>query len=197
MCRNGRRTGKGWRHFSFLTKHRVRHTCEPCWHNNCEIYTCHCQGFEKSRNLGGKGVSFGTGVAAPFVACLTAVRRRAPTSLNHGSHDRRVVAASSISLGVRSLHNGCGCLVVASSYSFTHGRQQANEKHCQEEICVRRNARRQVLFELPHENTWLEALHFHGEAEQFKVGLPFALSKLSKQSTFQTVKRVIGLVADI
>ncbi len=23
--------------FSFLTNYRVRHTCEPCWHNNCDI----------------------------------------------------------------------------------------------------------------------------------------------------------------
>ncbi len=33
-----------------------------------------------------------------------------------------------------------------------------------------------MLFELSHENTGLEALHFHGKAKQFEVRLPFALS---------------------
>jgi hypothetical protein len=48
-----------------------------------------------------------------------------------------------------------------------------------------------MLFELSHENIGLEALHFHGKAKQFKVGLRFALSKLSQQSIFQKVKRLI------
>jgi hypothetical protein len=45
-----------------------------------------------------------------------------------------------------------------------------------------------VLF---HENTGLEALHFHGKVKQFKVRLPLALSKLFRQSIFQKVKRLI------
>jgi hypothetical protein len=45
-----------------------------------------------------------------------------------------------------------------------------------------------MLFELSHENTGLEALHFHGKAKQFKVRLPFALAKLSKQSIFHQVE---------
>jgi hypothetical protein len=48
-----------------------------------------------------------------------------------------------------------------------------------------------MLFELSHENTGLAALHFLGKAKQFKVRLPFALSKLPKQSIFQKVKRLI------
>jgi hypothetical protein len=58
--------------------------------------------------------------------------------------------------------------VVASSYHFTHGRRQANKKHGQEQISVRRNPQREMLFKLPHEKAGLEALHFHGEAKQFK-----------------------------
>jgi hypothetical protein len=50
---------------------------------------------------------------------------------------------------------------------------------------------REMLFELSHENTGLEALHFHGKAKQFKVRLQFALSKLSKQSIFQKVEWLI------
>jgi hypothetical protein len=48
-----------------------------------------------------------------------------------------------------------------------------------------------MLFALSHENTGLEALHFHGKAKQFKVRLPFAFSKLSKQSVFQKIERLI------
>jgi hypothetical protein len=54
-----------------------------------------------------------------------------------------------------------------------------------------------MLFELPHENAGLEALHFHGEAEQFKIRLPFALSELPKQSIFQAIKRFIRIIPDI
>ncbi len=54
-----------------------------------------------------------------------------------------------------------------------------------------------MLFELSHENTGLEALHFHGKAKQFKVRLSFALSKLSKQSVFQKIKRLISVVAGV
>jgi hypothetical protein len=54
-----------------------------------------------------------------------------------------------------------------------------------------------MLFEFPYENTGLEALHFHREVKQFKVGLPLALSILPKQSIFQTIKRVLRLVADM
>ncbi len=43
---------------SFLTKHWVEHTCEPYGGSNCEIYTRHCQGFERSKNHVGKGGDF-------------------------------------------------------------------------------------------------------------------------------------------
>ncbi len=45
-----------WRQSSFPTKHRVKHTCEPCGRSNCEIYTRCCQGFKRNKNQGGKGV---------------------------------------------------------------------------------------------------------------------------------------------
>ncbi len=54
-----------------------------------------------------------------------------------------------------------------------------------------------MLFKLSHKNTRLKALHFHGKAKQFKVRLPFALSKLSKQSIFQKVERLVRVVTDI
>jgi hypothetical protein len=62
---------------------------------------------------------------------------------------------------------------------------------------VRVHSWKEVLFELPHENTGLEALHFHGEAKQFKIWLPFALFELPKQSILQTIKRFIQIIADI
>jgi hypothetical protein len=55
--------------------------------------------------------------------------------------------------------------VGASSYCFSHGRQQANQKHGKEEIIVGGNSWREMLLELPHENTGFEALHFHVEAK--------------------------------
>jgi hypothetical protein len=43
---------------SFPTKHRAKRTCEPCGRSSCEIYKCHCQGFETNKNLAGKGGDF-------------------------------------------------------------------------------------------------------------------------------------------
>jgi hypothetical protein len=48
-----------------LTKHRVEHTCEPCWRNNCEICTRHCQGSVRNRNLSGRGGDFWIGCYRP------------------------------------------------------------------------------------------------------------------------------------
>jgi hypothetical protein len=53
------------------------------------------------------------------------------------------------------------------------------------------------LFELFHENTGFEALHFYRKAEYFKRGPPLALSKLPMQSVFQKVERLGRVVADI
>jgi hypothetical protein len=55
---------------SFLTKHRVKHTCEPCGHNSCEIYRYHCQGFETNKIRVGRGATFGAGIATHFVTSL-------------------------------------------------------------------------------------------------------------------------------
>jgi hypothetical protein len=53
------------------------------------------------------------------------------------------------------------------------------------------------LFEFPHENAGLEALHVHGESKQLEVRLPLAFSKLSKQNSCQKIERMIRIVADI
>jgi hypothetical protein len=73
--------------------------------------------------------TFGTGVAVPIVAPLPAGGSRAPTFLSRGRRDHRVVAASSVSQGLRSLNCVRGCLVVPRAYRFSHQGRQANEKH--------------------------------------------------------------------
>jgi hypothetical protein len=70
-------------------------------------------------------------------------------------------------------------------------------KNCNKKIVVRWYSLREMLFKLSHENTGLEALHFHGKVKQFKVRLPLALAKLSKQSIFHKVERLIWVVADV
>jgi hypothetical protein len=54
-----------------------------------------------------------------------------------------------------------------------------------------------MLFELSYENMGFKALHFHGKVKQFKVGLPFALSKLPKQSMFKKTEWLGRVVTDI
>ncbi len=84
----------------------------------------------------GGGATFGAGVTPPLVASPPAVRSRAPTSLSCGSRDCRVVAASSISQGIRGLHHGRSCHVIASSYHLTLGWWQTHKKHGQKKIIV-------------------------------------------------------------
>ncbi len=150
---------------------------------------------ESVKSGAGRRTTFGTGVAVPFVVRLPASGSRAPTSVSRSGRNHWVVAASSIPQGVPSLNRVRGCLVVSCAYRFSHGGRQTNEKHGHKKICVWRNSRRQVLLELPHENAGLEALHVHGEPKQFKIRLP--LSKLSEQSSFQEIERMIRIVADI
>ncbi len=71
----------------------------------------------------GRGVTFGAGVDAPFVASLPVVGSRAPTTLSQGGCDCRVVAASSIPEGVCSFHHSRSRPVGARSYRFSHGRR--------------------------------------------------------------------------
>ncbi len=103
----------------------------------------------------------------------------------------------SIPQGICSLHHGCSRSVGASSYCFFSWMAEGGSKtfkgkgHCQVYSC------REILFELSHENTGLKALHFHGKAKQFKVGLPLALSKLSKQSIFQKIEQISRVITDI
>ncbi len=66
-----------------------------------------------------------------------------------------------------------------------------NQKHCEKKIVVWADTIRKMLLEFLHEDAGLEALHLHGELEQLKMGLPFALSKLPKQNFFQKIKRLI------
>jgi hypothetical protein len=72
----------------------------------------------------GRGVTFGAGVTAPFVASLPIVRSRAPTSLSHRGSDRRVVAASSIPQGI------CGNTWMAAGEQGTW----PEKDHCQEKL---------------------------------------------------------------
>jgi hypothetical protein len=77
----------------------------------------------------------------------------------------QLVAAPSIPQCICSLHHGCSHLVGASSYRFSHGRRQADQQHGKKKVIVWPNSWREMLLELPHENTGFEALHFHGEVE--------------------------------
>jgi hypothetical protein len=54
------------RQASFPSKHRAKQTCEPYGRNNCEICSCHCQGFGRNKNPGGKGGKFCSGHYCSF-----------------------------------------------------------------------------------------------------------------------------------
>ncbi len=89
-----------WLQFSFLTRHRVKFT------------NAIARVLKRVKVRVERGVTYGAGIAALFVASLPIIRSRAPTALSCGGCDHRVVAALSIPLGFRSLHHGCRRLVV-------------------------------------------------------------------------------------
>ncbi len=112
-----------WWLFSFLTKRRVKYTCEPCEQSSCEIYTRHCQGCETNRNQGGKEGDFWSGHCRSFCRSSSRLCELAPASLFCGSHNHGVEASSSIPQGVHGYHNSHGCLVVTYADHLPHGRR--------------------------------------------------------------------------
>ncbi len=131
-----------------------------------------------------KVVKLGMGIAVPSVVLPPASRSWASAALGSGGHDRGIMATSSIPQGLRSSNHSHGCLVVSGTNCFSHGRRQANQKHCQRKIVVQADTMRKMRLELPHEDAGLEALHLHGESKKLKIGLPYALSELPKHKTY-------------
>ncbi len=68
-------------------------------------------------------MTFGTGVAIPFVVLLPASRSRASTALSLSGCNNGVVATPSIPQGIRSSNHSHGCLVASGAYYFPHGRR--------------------------------------------------------------------------
>jgi hypothetical protein len=60
-------------------------------------------------------------------------------------------------------------------------------KTWKEKVIVGTDSIMQDLFEFPHENARLKAIHAQGESQQFKIGLPFAFAKLSQQNSFEII----------
>jgi hypothetical protein len=127
-------------------------------------------------------MTFGTGVAVPLPISR---------SWASASRDRGVVAAPSITQGIRDSNHSQACLVVSGADCLPHGRWQVNKKHCKKEVVVWADTVGKLLLEFGHEDAGLEAQHLHGEMEQLKIGLPFALCELPKQNFFQKIKRLI------
>ncbi len=103
-----------WWLFSFLTKHRVKCTCEPCGRSWV---------VERIEVRSGRRTTFGRGVAVHFVALLPVCRSWAPTSLCRGGYDCGVVASSSVPQGVRGFQNSLSFLVVTCADRLPHGRR--------------------------------------------------------------------------
>ncbi len=101
-----------WRRASFPTKHRAEHACEHYWRNNCEICIRHCQGFEKSTNLGGKGGGFRSGRYHPFLLPLFPL-------LGAGLLLRWVEAAGTVgSWPPRASHRASAAFILAAAVSW-------------------------------------------------------------------------------
>jgi hypothetical protein len=173
------------RRFSFLNRSMGKCTCVSCCCKSCETYTCHCLGFGKKKKSEPEGgMTFETDVAVPSVVLPPASRIWASATLSHSGHYHGVMVVSSIPQGIRGSNHSQGCLVFSGSDPFPHARRQANQKHCQKKMVVWAETVKKMLLEFSHVDAGLEALYLHGELEQLKIGLPFALSELPKQNLF-------------
>ncbi len=115
--------------------------------------------------LVGRGAIFLTGTAASLVAPLHSNRSRAPTTVSRGGYDHGVVAAASVSQGVRgcnhhfsSNHHRAVLWFPEPTASCMESGSQMRE-HRKEQLTSRADAVREGLFELAHENARIEALH--------------------------------------
>jgi hypothetical protein len=145
----------------------------------------------KEKIRAGGRMTFGTGIAIPFVVLPPASRNWDSAMLSCGGCDCGVMAASSIPQGIRGSNHSHGCLLVSSTDHFPQGKQQADQKHCEKNIVIWADIVRKMLLEFTCEDAGLEALHLHRESEQLKIGLQFSLSELPKQNFFQKIKRLI------
>ncbi len=145
---------------------------------------------EREKIRAGGRTTFETGVAVPSVVLPPTSRSCASDVLGHGGRNHglwppgashKASAALTIAMDV--------LLFLASTASRMEGGRRI--KNIAKKNVVWADTLRKMLLELPHEGAGLEALHLHGESEQLKIGLPFALSKLPKQNFFQEIKRLI------
>jgi hypothetical protein len=104
------------RHFSFPTRNMVKCTSMLCCHRNCELAHEIARVLEIIEVGARRRMTFGMGVAVPFVIISTS-RSWASTALSRGGCDCGVVAALGVSQGIRGSNHGNGCLVVSSTYS--------------------------------------------------------------------------------
>ncbi len=153
------------RQASFLTKHRAEPTCEPYGRNNCEICTRHCQGFERNKSPGGKGSNFWSGALRLLLSPLFPL-------VGAGLLLRFVEVAATVGSWLpRASHRAFSAFTpwlqpsCASSYCFSHRWWKLDQKHWKKKIIVRQDSWREMLFELFHENTGFEALHFYEKAK--------------------------------
>jgi thioredoxin reductase len=110
-----------------------------------------------------------------------------------GGGNRRVVAAMSV---CGSNHRR-SCYVVSSTYRFSHGRWQSDQKHGKKKIVVGVDSMRAELLKFALENARLEAIHALGESHQFKIGLLFAFVKFPPQNGFEIIKKLLRVIACI
>ncbi len=93
--------------------------------------------------------TFGAGIAVSSVVFPAARRSWASYALGCSGLNRGVVAASSIPQGVRGSNNSHGCLMVSGTDRFSHGRRQANQRHCQKKIVIWADTMRKMLMSFP------------------------------------------------
>ncbi len=85
---------------------------------------------EREKIRAGGRTTFETCVAVPSDVLPPTSRSCASAVLGHGGRNHGVVATWSIPQGIRSSNHSHGCLVVSGTDRFSHGRRQANQKHC-------------------------------------------------------------------
>ncbi len=130
-------------------------------------------------------MTFGMGAAVPSVVLSPPSRSWASATLSRGRRDCEVVAALSILQGI------CGSTIAtvlwfpAPTASCMEG-DRWNKNMARKYCCLDWHHEEDAAW-VSHEDAGLEALHLHGESEQFKIGLAIcsfrtAQAKSSKRS---------------
>ncbi len=181
-----------WQCFSFPTRSMGKWTCVLCCHRSCEIYICHCLGFEKKRRRMQKEGDIWMGIAIPLVGFLL---RWAVAAVTMGSWPPRASHKASAALTMAMAPTMASAVLwfPTPTASCMDGSRQI--KNIETTTFSSGLTPWGCCLSFPMRMLGMRpCISMVSPSYSKKVGLPFAFSELPKHNFFQKIKRLIRFI---